>query len=92
VNPAFLAFDNISGPIDPVRPLLSSKDENGLLYVAGYPKSGFLPDSLSEPVIKAEVFVNQETSHLLSLLFSDITKTMPDEVRAEKYLIRCAVY
>jgi hypothetical protein len=74
-----------------VRPLLPSKDENGLLYVAGYPKSGFLPDSLSEPVIKAEVLVNQETSHLV-LLFPDITKTMPDEVCEEKCLIRRGVY
>ena len=39
-----------------------------------------LPDSLSEPVIKAEVLVNQVTSHF-SLLVLDITETVPDKVR-----------
>jgi hypothetical protein len=66
--------------LTPVWHLFPSKEENSLLYVISYPKSGFLPDSLSEPVIKAQVFVNQETSHS-SLLFPDITKTVPDELR-----------
>jgi hypothetical protein len=59
--------------------LFSSKDENSLLDVVGYPKGEFLSDSLSEPIIEAKVFVNQETSHFFPL-FPDITKTVPDEV------------
>jgi hypothetical protein len=74
-----LSFIEHRSLLTPVWHLFPSKDENSLLYVVGYPKSGFLPESLSEPVIEAKVLINQEASHF-SLLVLDITKTMPDEL------------
>ena len=45
--------------------LFSPKDEDHLLNGVCDPESSSLPDSLFEPVIERQVFINQETPHSL---------------------------